>query len=238
MKNITELTCLHRHGTVCYKIKNRSQMLGKIKNALYGFGYFFTDIVSAYRNDPALRGKLFGFLELVTYAGLWASLFHRVAHLLYVLKVPFVPRLISQISRFLTAIEIHPGATIGCCFFIDHGNGVVIGETAEIGNNVCIYHQVTLGGNGLMPGKRHPTLGDNITVGAGAKILGPVNIGENTKVGAGSVIVKDVPSDSVVVGNPGRVIKRFGKSIPEFVYSSTPQLQLVEDHKAGFMEIE
>ncbi len=182
-----------------------------IWQACQQLGYIFSDIMSAFRNDPALRGKIFGFVELLTYAGIWAIFCHRIAHLLYVLKVPVIPRLLSQLSRFLTGIEIHPGAQIGKGLFIDHGNGVVIGETAEIGHNVLLYHQVTLGGTGNVSGKRHPTLGDNVVVGAGAKILGAVTIGKNSSVGAGSIVVKDIPICATVVGNPGLVIKRCGE---------------------------
>ncbi len=183
----------------------------RIWMACQQLGYIFSDIKSAFRNDPALRGKVFGFVELLTYAGIWAIFCHRIAHLLYVLKIPVLPRILSQLSRLMTGIEIHPGAQIEKGFFIDHGNGVVIGETAEIGQNVLLYHQVTLGGTGQTSGKRHPTLGDNVVVGAGAKILGAVTIGENSRVGAGSIVVKDIPICATVVGNPGLVIKRCGE---------------------------
>ncbi|MCP3927461.1 MAG: serine acetyltransferase [Desulfobacterales bacterium] len=160
-----------------------------------------------YHNDPALKGKIFGSLEIILYAGLWAIFFHRIAHVLFTLKIPFLPRLISQISRFLTGIEIHPGAKIGPGFFIDHGHGVVIGETAEIGKNVLIFHQVTLGGKGFATGKRHPTIGNNVMIGAGSVILGPVYIGDNVKIGAATVVLNDVPTEAVIVGNPGQIVK-------------------------------
>ncbi|QQS59176.1 serine acetyltransferase [Candidatus Peregrinibacteria bacterium] len=173
--------------------------------------FFPQDFVAGFRNDPALRGKWFGVLELLTYPGIWAVLFHRIAHLLFAIRIPLFPRILSQISRFLTGIEIHPGAKIGSGFFIDHGMGVVIGETAEIGNNVLMYHEVTLGGTTLSPGKRHPTVEDEVLIGAGAKIFGPVIIGKRSQIGGGSVVVSDVPAHSVVVGNPGHIIRQNGK---------------------------
>jgi len=181
-----------------------------IENLNYGFkqiSYLYFDIINGYKKDPALHGKLFGALELILYAGIWSIFFHRVAYLLFVLKIPFIPRLVSQISRFLTGIEIHPGAKIGHGFFIDHGNGVVIGETAEIGNNVLIFHQVTLGSKGgISTGKRHPTIGNNVTIGAGAKVLGAINVGNNSIIGAGSIVTKDLPDNSTAVGNPAKII--------------------------------
>ncbi len=177
---------------------------------MFGFkqlSYLYFDIINGYKKDPALHGKLFGSLELILYAGIWSIFFHRIAYLLFVLKIPFIPRLISQISRFLTGIEIHPGAKIGHGFFIDHGNGVVIGETAEIGNNVLLFHQVTLGSKGgISTGKRHPTVGNNVTIGAGAKVLGAINVGDNSTIGAGSIVTKDIPENSTAVGNPARLI--------------------------------
>lgn len=165
------------------------------------------DIRSAYRKDPALKSYKLGFLEIILYQGLHAIIFHRFAHFLWNLRIPFLPRLISQIARFLTGIEIHPGAKIGKGFFIDHGAGVVIGETAEIGDNVMLYQQVTLGCLGFdKTGKRHPTIGDNVMIGAGAKIFGSVKIGDNVKVGGGAVVTKNVPSNSVVVGDLAEII--------------------------------
>ena len=192
----------------------KSPYVVKVVKAFTGIGYLYHDFMNAYRKDPALRGKLFAIPELLTYAGLWAITFHRIAHFLHAVRIPLIPRLLSQISRFLTGIEIHPGAQIGRGFFIDHGNGVVIGETAEIGDNVLIFHQVTLGNADFnSSGKRHPTVGDNVIIGAGAKLLGPIIVGDYTRVGAGSIVTKDVPMHSVVVGNPGRIIKRFGLKI-------------------------
>ena len=161
-------------------------------------------IDTIFREDPAARSVIEIFL---CYPGFHAILAHRLAHKLYLLRVPLIPRVISQISRFFTHIEIHPGATIGRRFFIDHGSGVVIGETSEIGDDVLLYQGVTLGGTGHEKGKRHPTLGNRVVVGTGAKILGNIRIGDNVKVGAGSVVVHPVPDNSTVVGIPGRVVR-------------------------------
>jgi serine O-acetyltransferase len=154
--------------------------------------------------DPAARGLI---EILLCYPGFHAILFHRLAHRLYLWRIPVLPRFISQVSRFLTGIEIHPGATIGRRFFIDHGSGVVVGETAEIGDDVLIYQGVTLGGTGKEKGKRHPTLGNHVVVGTGAKILGNILIGDHVKIGAGSVVIKPVPDHSTVIGVPGRVVR-------------------------------
>ncbi len=160
-----------------------------------------------FREDPAAKSHL----EIVLcYPGFHAILLHRAAHFLYRRGVPLLPRLISQFSRFLTGIEIHPGASIGRRFFIDHGMGVVIGETAEIGDDVLIYQGVTLGGTGKEKGKRHPTVGNNVVIGTGAKVLGNITIGDQVKVGAGSVVVRNVPPHSTVVGIPGRVVRTHG----------------------------
>ena len=151
--------------------------------------------------------------SILTYSGLHAVWSHQIAHALYKRNLLFLARIVSQISRFFTGIEIHPGAKIGRRFFIDHGMGVVIGETCEIGNDVTIYQGVTLGGTGKEKGKRHPTLQDNVLVASGAKVLGSITIGENSKVGAGSVVLKDVPPDSTVVGIPGTVVIRNGEKV-------------------------
>jgi serine O-acetyltransferase len=157
------------------------------------------DIKSAFKNDPALRSSLFSFLEVILYQGVWAIFFHRIAYFLHIFKTPFLPRLISQVSRFLTGIEIHPGAKIGSGFFIDHGSGVVIGETTEIGDNVFLYHQVTLGARGVeFNNKRHPTIEDNVVIGTDAKILGPITVGQNSIIGTGALILKDIPANSKV----------------------------------------
>lgn len=190
-------------------LTRRDDYFNNVRAAFSQIGYLLSDYVNAYRKDPALKGKAFAVPELLTYAGLWAVTFHRLAHFLHIAGIPFFPRLLSQLSRFLTGIEIHPGARIGRGFFIDHGNGVVIGETAEIGDNVLLFHQVTLGNSDFTAsGKRHPTIGNDVIIGAGAKILGPVTVGSYSLVGAGTIVTKDVPPYSVVVGNPGQVIKK------------------------------
>ncbi|MBI3594971.1 MAG: serine O-acetyltransferase [Nitrospirae bacterium] len=157
-----------------------------------------------FERDPAAVSQ---FEVLLTYSGFHAILIYRLSHLLWKMNIPFLPRVLSQFARFITGIEIHPGAEIGGGFFIDHGMGVVIGETAEIGENVTLFQGVTLGGTGKERGKRHPTLGDNVMVGVGAKILGGITIGEGVKVGANSVVLKSVPPQSTVVGVPGRILK-------------------------------
>ncbi len=157
------------------------------------------DIQNVLKNDPAARSALEVFL---LYPSIHALINHRIAHKLYKRKHFFLARLFSQVSRFFTGIEIHPGATIGKGLFIDHGMGVVIGETAEIGDDVLIYHGVTLGGTGKDTGKRHPTIGNNVIIGCGAKVLGPILIGNNVKIGANSVVLRDVPDESTTVGIP------------------------------------
>jgi len=161
------------------------------------------DIKAVFEHDPAATNTL---EVLLAYPGFHARQFHRLAHTLFRWHIPVLPRLVSHISRFLTGIEIHPGAKIGEGFFIDHGMGVVIGETSEIGDNVTIYQGVTLGGTSHQKTKRHPTLGNNVIVGVGAQLIGAITIGDNTKVGAGSVVVTSVPANATVVGVPGRVV--------------------------------
>lgn len=165
---------------------------------------FFSDVNSAFKKDPAAKSVVEVFSS---YPGIHAVLIHRIAHIFYRIGVPFIPRFLSYLAHRDTAIDIHPGAIIGKNFFIDHGTGVVIGETAEVGDNVTLYQGVTLGGVSLEHHKRHPTLGNNIIVGAGAKILGPIQIGDNSRIGANSVVTKAVPPNSVVVGVPGRIVK-------------------------------
>jgi len=178
----------------------------------------FDALITAYKKDPALR-KGINVLEVLLYQGVHATWFHRIAHLLYRLHIPFIPRFISQWSRFLTGIEIHPGAKIGKNFFIDHGMGVVIGESAEIGNNVMMYHGVTLGGHGWWAdkkgAKRHPTIGDNVTLGVGCSILGPITVGDNSKIGAGAIVIHDVPANSTVVAELGKFVIKEGKKVGE-----------------------
>ncbi|MDM8528569.1 serine O-acetyltransferase [Anaerolineales bacterium HSG24] len=164
-----------------------------------------SDINAVLERDPAARNRI----EVITcYAGLHAVWAHRIAHAFWKRGWKLTGRTVSQVARFFTGIEIHPGAIIGPNFFIDHGMGVVIGETSEVGRNVILYHGVTLGGTTLNKGKRHPTLGDNVVVGAGAKILGNITIGHNSRIGANAVVIKPVPANSVVVGVPGEVIVR------------------------------
>lgn len=159
--------------------------------------------------DPAIRSSI----EVILYPSFWAVINHRIAHSLYKKKRFFWARVISQISRGLTGIEIHPGAQIGKRFFIDHGMGVVIGETAEIGDNVMLYHGVTLGGTGKDKIKRHPTVGDNVLIGAETIVLGPVTIGSNTKIGAGSVVLEDIPANVTAVGSPTKIVRKDGVRI-------------------------
>ena len=161
------------------------------------------DIKVVFTSDPAAASIL---EVLLAYPGFHARQYHRLAHTLFQWHIPLLPRLISQISRFLTGIEIHPGAKIGEGFFIDHGMGVVIGETTVIGDNVTLYQEVTLGGTSQQRTKRHPTLGDNVVVGVGAQVIGAITIGDNSKIGAGSVVVAPVPANATVIGVPGRVV--------------------------------
>lgn len=159
------------------------------------------DLENARLHDPAARGDL---ENALVYSGLHAIWMHRISHALWVRDIKGPARIIAQITRFLTGVEIHPGATIGPRFFIDHGMGIVIGETAEIGEGVMLYHGVTLGGQVLTQTKRHPTIGDNVTIGAGAKVLGPITIGEGSAVGANAVVTKDVPANCIAIGIPAK----------------------------------
>lgn len=168
------------------------------------------EINAVFERDPAAKNLL---EVLLCYPGLHAILIHRVAHALYKKRLFLLARLISHFSRFLTGIEIHPGAKIGEGFFIDHGSGVVIGETSEIGDNVTIYQGVTLGGTGKEKGKRHPTIGNNVVISTGATILGSITVGDNSRIGAGSVVLKPVPPNSTVVGVPGKVVARDGQKV-------------------------
>lgn len=170
------------------------------------------DVAAARDRDPAAKG-VSTFEILIGWAGVQALLAHRLAHALTESGVPVLPRMIAYLSRAVTGVEIHPAAKIGPSFFIDHGAGVVIGETSEIGERVTLYQGVTLGGTGFQRGKRHPTLGDNVTVGSGAKLLGPISVGDGAKIGANTVVIEDVPPASTVVGNPGHPVKVEGRRL-------------------------
>ena len=190
------------------------------------------------REDPAAKSVLEIFL---CYPGFHAILLHRLAHRLYKMGIPILPRTISQTSRFLTGIEIHPGATIGRRFFIDHGMGVVIGETAEIGDDCLLYQGVTLGGTGKERGKRHPTLGNHVVVGTGAKVLGSIKVGDHVRIGAGSVVLKPVPDHSTVVGIPGKIVRSRVEEEEEPLEHGKlpdPQGQAVEDLARRVEELE
>lgn len=194
-------------------------------------------IDTIFREDPAAKSTV----EIVLcYPGFHAILFHRLAHKLYGAGIPLVPRMISQMSRFLTGVEIHPGARIGRRFFIDHGSGVVIGETAEIGDDCLIYQGVTLGGTGNEKGKRHPTLGDRVVVGTGAKVLGSIRVGDDVKIGAGSVVVHPVPDGSTVVGIPGKVVRtrREAAGLLEHGNLPDPEGQAIEELKQRVADLE
>jgi serine O-acetyltransferase len=193
-------------------------------------------IDTIFREDPAAKSVV---EILLCYPGFHAILLHRLGHKLYRAGVPLVPRAISQISRFFTGIEIHPGATIGRRFFIDHGMGVVIGETTEIGDDVLLYQSVTLGGTGNEKGKRHPTIGNHVVIGTGAKVLGNIRIGDHVKIGAGSVVVHPVPDHSTVVGVPGRVVRtRAEGGVLEHGKLPDPEGQAMEDLGRRVAELE
>jgi len=194
-------------------------------------------IDTIFREDPAAKSTVEIFL---CYPGFHAILFHRLAHKLYTAGVPLAPRVISQISRFLTGIEIHPGARIGRRFFIDHGAGVVIGETAEVGDDCLLYQGVTLGGTGNEKGKRHPTLGDRVVVGTGAKVLGSIRVGNDVKIGAGSVVVHPVPDGSTVVGIPGKVVRtrREAAGLLEHGNLPDPEGQAIDELKHRVADLE
>ena len=200
--------------------------------------FFFAEIKTAQKKDPAARG----FLEvLLLYQGLHALITHRIAHFFYKIRLFFLARYLSQVSRFFTGIEIHPGAQIGKGFFIDHGMGVVIGETAVIGNNVLLYQGVTLGGAGLEKGKRHPTVGNNVVIGTGAKVLGNITVGDNSYIGANAVVIKDVPANSTVVGVPGRITKQDGKKIDvslDHIHTLDPIMQSIEELEKRIKDLE
>jgi serine O-acetyltransferase len=202
------------------------------------FVFFSEEIKTAKEKDPAARSPL----EIILlYQGLHALIHHRIAHFFYKSGFFLLARLISQFSRVMTGIEIHPGATIGRGFFIDHGMGVVIGETAIIGDNVLLYQGVTLGGTGLEKGKRHPTIGSNVVIGAGAKVLGNITIGDNSYIGANAVVIKDVPQNSTVVGVPGRITKQDGKKIDvslDHIHILDPLMQNIEEIEKRIEKLE
>ena len=190
------------------------------------------DLQAVFDRDPAATSKL---EVILTYAGFHALLAYRISHRLKSMGVPFFPRAISQLARWLTGVEIHPSAKIGTGFFIDQGMGVVIGETAEIGDYVTLFQGVTLGGTGKERGKRHPTLGNHVVVGAGAKILGGITIGDNVKIGANSVVLKNVAANSTVIGVPGRVIKSQGERLPD---ATMDQVDLPDPISDRFIALE
>jgi len=191
--------------------------------------FFHKEIIATKDRDPAAKG----YLEIILlYSGLHALIFYRIAHFLLRFNITLLPRLISQFAKFITGIEIHPGARIGRGLFIDHGMGVVIGETAIIGDNVTLYQGVTLGGTGKEKGKRHPTIGNNVVIGAGAKVLGDISIGDNSYVGANAVVIKDVPPNSTAVGVPARLTRQDGKKTEEkldHIHIIDPIYQKIEE---------
>jgi serine O-acetyltransferase len=201
----------------------------RILRPLHGLANFFSsirrDVKSALERDPAARTP---FEILLLYPGLHAVWFHRITHWLWTRNAKLIARWVSQLARGLTGIEIHPGATIGSGLFIDHGMGVVIGETAEVGADVTLYHGVTLGGTSLSKGKRHPTIGDRVTIGAGAKVLGNITIGSDSRIGANAVVVRSVPENSVVVGVPGQIVRRSqphsASDAPDLNHTSLPDV--------------
>jgi serine O-acetyltransferase len=190
---------------------------------------FAQEIKSTKERDPSARNAL---EVILLYSGLHAIVGYRIAHALWSMKVPIVPRALSQVFRFFTGIEIHPGAQIGRGLFIDHGMGVVIGETSIVGDNVTLFQGVTLGGTGKETGKRHPTIGNNVVIGAGAKVLGNINIGDNSYIGANAVVLRDAPANSTVVGVPGHVTKQDGQRIDlmlDHVQASDPMMQHMKE---------
>ena len=200
--------------------------------------FFYADIRAAQKRDPAAKS----FIEIILlYPGLHALVYYRIAHALYKIRLFFLARLLSQTCRFFTSIEIHPGAKIGKRFFIDHGFGVVIGETAILGDDVLLYQGSTLGGTGIVKGKRHPTIGNNVVIGAGAKVLGNIIIGDNSYIGANAVVIKDVPSNSTVVGVPGRITKQDGKKMDvslDHVRILDPIMQSIEELQDRIKDLE
>lgn len=199
---------------------------------------FYSDIRAAQKRDPAAKN----FFEILfLYQGVHALMFYRIAHVFYKLHMYFTARFISQFARFYTGIEIHPGAKIGKRFFIDHGMGVVVGETSVIGDDVLLYQGVSLGGTSLEKGKRHPTIGNNVVIGAGAKVLGNIMVGDDSYIGANAVVIKDVPANSTVVGVPGRITKQEGKKIDislDHIHILDPIMQNIEELEKRIEKLE
>lgn len=204
-------------------------------------GEIRSDVSAARDRDPAAQG-VSTFEILTSWAGVQALLAHRAAHALSGAGVPLLPRVLAYVTRSITGVEIHPAAKIGGEFFIDHGSGVVIGETAEIGRRVTLYQGVTLGGTGFQRGKRHPTLGDNVTVGSGAKLLGPIAVGDGAKIGANTVVVEDVPSQATVVGNPGHQVRVEGKRVEgpdaDWIHLPDPIAEAIKGLSEKIVELE
>ena len=208
-----------------------------IKNAAIAV-IFYSEIKAAQKRDPAAKS----FLEvLLLYQGLHALVAYRTANFFYRIKFFFLARFLSQVARLATGIEIHPGAKIGKSLFIDHGMGVVVGETAIIGDNVLLYQGVTLGGTGLEKGKRHPTIGNNVVIGAGAKVLGNITVGDNSYIGANAVVIKDVPPNSTVVGVPGRITRQEGNKIDislDHIHVLDPIMQSINELEERIKKLE
>lgn len=223
--------------TICLKILSAIFILFALK-IIFILLFFYQEIKTARQKDPAARGL---FEIIILYQGLHALISHRIAHFFYKTHLFFIARLISQVSRCMTGIEIHPGAVIGKGLFIDHGMGVVIGETSVIGDNVLLYQGVTLGGTGLEKGKRHPTIGNNVVIGAGAKVLGNITIGDNSYIEANAVVIKDIPANSTVVGVPGRITKQDGKKIDvslDHIHILDPIMQNIEELEKRIEKLE
>ena len=196
--------------------------------------HILEDIRAYKKNDPAAKS---GIEILLLYNGLHATFWYRIAHWLHIHKLRFLARMISQTTKFWTGIEIHPGATIGRRLVIDHGTGIVIGETAEIGDDCLLYQGVTLGGTGKDVGKRHPTLGNNVMVGSGAKVLGPFKVGDNARIAANSVVLREVPAGATVVGVPGRVVRLSGEKL-DHIHTPDPVMLEIEQLKARIEALE
>lgn len=236
--NACRLARTAKQWSKSYVSKNCGQRFSKQEGSGMRIVQYVLDEISLIRErDPAINSPA----EVFLYPCFWAVLWYRLAHMLYLKKRYFAARMISQCTARRTGIEIHPGAKIGKGFFIDHGHGVVIGETAEIGDNVTLYQGVTLGGTGKEHGKRHPTIGNNVMISAGAKVLGSITIGDNCKIGAGSVVLKPVPPNSTVVGVPGRVVKRDNVRLPQTdldqVHMPDPVLADIEQLKKQYAKL-